>query len=238
MVMKQIPSKEILVSSLISEYRHHYYGLEKDKVIKVLKGEEDISIFEVKLSTYSDILAPDRLRAMKNSLISFTTILCRYAIEIGLDMEKSFSTSDYFINEIELKKSKDELQTLMEKLISTYIYLVRNSINTYSLHVSRSIRYIHSQLYEPITVKEVATHVNINPKYLSKVFTDEVGISTSQYIIEKKMEEAKELLIQTSYTVKEISDMLGYCSPNYFSTEFKKRVGVSPKKYALNPFYT
>ncbi|MDF1618528.1 helix-turn-helix domain-containing protein, partial [Petrocella sp. FN5] len=64
-----------------------------------------------------------------------------------------------------------------------------------------------------------------------KIFKEEIGLSFVEYVREKRMDIAKELLKTKNYSVKEICYKIGYNDPNYFSRLFKKLVGVSPTDF-------
>jgi YesN/AraC family two-component response regulator len=95
--------------------------------------------------------------------------------------------------------------------------------------VVKSIRFIRNHLYSPCRVNEVATAVGLNTNYLSSLFKSEVGVDMSRYIREQKLTEAKDLLFQSAYSVTEIAEMLGFCDAAYFSNQYKKMFGLSPK---------
>ena len=68
----------------------------------------------------------------------------------------------------------------------------------------------------------------------SKLFKAEYGFSPQKYIIHLRIQYAKQLISTGYYSVKEIALMSGYTDYKYFSTEFKKQVGVSPSDYVYN----
>jgi AraC-like DNA-binding protein len=67
--------------------------------------------------------------------------------------------------------------------------------------------------------------------YLVHAFSAEYGISPINYMISKRIEDAKHLLKNDDYTLSVISRMLGFSSPSYFTQAFKKTVGMSPNQY-------
>ena len=82
-----------------------------------------------------------------------------------------------------------------------------------------------------ITVAEIATALGVDPAYLTRKFTQKIGISPKEYMVEKRIEHAKRLLVETDATVKEISVSVGYADQLYFSRIFKKKEGLSPLAY-------
>ncbi|MBA4744497.1 MAG: AraC family transcriptional regulator [Muricauda sp.] len=77
-----------------------------------------------------------------------------------------------------------------------------------------------------------ALHVHVN--HLNKVLKKHRGKTTTQIISEKVFAESKLLLENTSYSIIEISIVLGFSEPSHFSYFFKKRAGLSPVPYREN----
>ena len=82
-----------------------------------------------------------------------------------------------------------------------------------------------------ITVKRVADTLHIDSAYLTRKFAQKYTLTPKEYLIEKRIELAKRLLIQTDASVSEISVSAGYDDPLYFSRIFKNRTGLSPLSY-------
>lgn len=80
---------------------------------------------------------------------------------------------------------------------------------------------------------QVADHFRISNYTLSRLFKNQVGVGFAEYLVSKRLECAKELLLTTSYSVQEISVMAGFSSVNYFSRTFKIYVGMSPSAFRV-----
>lgn len=85
-----------------------------------------------------------------------------------------------------------------------------------------------------LSIKTIAEQSFMSEVYFRKLFKAEYGISPQKYIIRLRIQCAKELLSTGYYSLKEIASMSGYADYKYFSTEFKKQVGVSPSDYVYN----
>ena len=70
--------------------------------------------------------------------------------------------------------------------------------------------------------------------YFRRLFKKEFGISPKQYVINRRIEYAKALIIAGYFSVGEIAEMCGYNDHKHFSSEFKRLVGVSPSGYGYN----
>ena len=82
-----------------------------------------------------------------------------------------------------------------------------------------------------LTVCELAAMCEISEVYFRRLFLLTFGISPKEYIIQKRIEYAKDLLLSGDFSVSEVSKMCGYTEPCHFSREFSKRVGASPNQY-------
>ena len=97
--------------------------------------------------------------------------------------------------------------------------------------VGKVKRRIHENLVDDLTVASLAEQYYVTPNYLSRLFKRVTGEGCNEYIVRKRIEQAKSLLATTTLKVGEISIMVGYHDMNYFSLAFKKHIGVSPVKY-------
>ncbi len=90
--------------------------------------------------------------------------------------------------------------------------------------------YIKANYMHKIYVEDIANNLNINRRYLSRIFKDKKGVTIQQYIINFKMKKACEFL-KRGFKVNESSAMVGYDDTFTFSKIFKKYIGVSPTEY-------
>ena len=93
------------------------------------------------------------------------------------------------------------------------------------------VDYIERNLKKGISLEDVANHVNISTYYLSKVFKKEMGVNFITYVTDRKMDIAKEMLVNTDIPVLNIALDLAYNEANYFSKAFKKKTGYTPSEY-------
>lgn len=97
--------------------------------------------------------------------------------------------------------------------------------------IKTALRIIDYNYSSPITVEQIAKRLSLNTAYFSRVFLERVGTSPKQYLLNKRIRRAKELLTETNASVFEIANSVGYEDQLYFSRIFKKYVGVSPSEY-------
>lgn len=91
--------------------------------------------------------------------------------------------------------------------------------------------YIHKNLMRNPSMQECADYCGMSYAYFSKVFKETFQISYSQYVGEKRMEAARELLDDPTYKIGEIARKIGFDNPNHFSRAFYRTYGMYPTEY-------
>lgn len=92
--------------------------------------------------------------------------------------------------------------------------------------------YIDSHYMEfDFSLTSAAKFIHMSPSHLSIIFKKEIGMTFISYLTDLRIKRAKQLLSSTDLMVYEISSSVGYENYAYFSTVFKKNVGLSPKEY-------
>ncbi len=92
-------------------------------------------------------------------------------------------------------------------------------------------QYIDVHYAQPITLDVLAQLTYTNKYYLVHAFKKYMGMSPINYLIETRLKEATSLLESTSYSVAEVSSIVGFSSPSYFSQAYKKKMGYAPKDF-------
>ena len=90
---------------------------------------------------------------------------------------------------------------------------------------------LQDNLYGQLTLSDITASLGYGKTYLSTVFKRVYGQSIMEYYEALKLNEAKYLLRDGSLSVSQISDHLGFSSPQYFSKRFSKVVKMSPRQY-------
>jgi AraC-like DNA-binding protein len=90
---------------------------------------------------------------------------------------------------------------------------------------------MNENVLEEISLQEIASRLNISYTTFRKNFKKYVGLSPAKYFSELRLDKAKQLLTETSGSIKEIAYMLQFSSIEHFATIFKKTTGMTPKDY-------
>lgn len=97
--------------------------------------------------------------------------------------------------------------------------------------VNKAKQYIQENLYRDISQEETADQLYICSSYLRRLFKKQTGENFTQYVTRIKMEKAIELLKDSRYKTYQVSEMLGYKTPRYFSRLFRVHTGMNPSEY-------
>ena len=82
-----------------------------------------------------------------------------------------------------------------------------------------------------LSISYLAALCGVSEVYFRKLFLNSFGVSPKEYMIQKRMDYAKNLLKSGDFSISEIATLCGYAEPCHFSREFSKRVGISPNQY-------
>lgn len=94
--------------------------------------------------------------------------------------------------------------------------------------VRQSLDFINAYYTDKITVEDVAKYVQLHRTHLSKIFTKQVGVPPSKYIIQVRLDQGKKLLLEGELTVTEVALSVGYPDIYSFTRAFTREFGVSP----------
>ena len=176
--------------------------------------------------------ATTRLRTIKNYALAMNTGLRIAAGNGSVHPLHIHNMSSQYARRIEALASESECMALMKEMVRKYCLLVKNhSLKGYSLLVRKVLTRIDFDLTADLSLKAQAGLLNVNPSYLSTLFKKETGVTLTEYVNRKRIEQALLLLNSTSMQIQLIAQYCGIPDVNYFTKTFKKIVGKTPKEY-------
>lgn len=116
-------------------------------------------------------------------------------------------------------------------LFSRFMQKATPCLWTRDERMARVLTYVHSHLYEDISIDTLANVACVTKPYLIRLFKRDFGVSPLQFINKKKVERSQLLLITDNMAVKEIAYTLGFNDHSYFIRLFKKITGTTPQEY-------
>jgi AraC family transcriptional regulator len=102
--------------------------------------------------------------------------------------------------------------------------------------ISQAVSYIEQNLFSDLSVGAAAESVNLSYAHFCRLFRRQTGYSPKEYIVIKRISQAKYLLNTTNLSIKEIAFTVGYNSETNFISSFITKVGISPGTFRKNPF--
>ena len=134
------------------------------------------------------------------------------------------------VNAIEVRKKLKILQELLEEVSALFEAADKGK---WAREINAAVAYIQKNYYDrSIDVGAIAEHVGMNPRYFSMIFKEKTGKSVMKYLIEYRVNIAKQLLLDKDLNAYQVAEMVGYDSYPYFSTLFSKATGENPSTYA------
>ena len=159
--------------------------------------------------------------------------MARFLREIGADISDAGKECGDINDLVNSTKSAVEIRETLKKYL-TKVLEIRDSTSAkkYSRILSNAVSYIDDNYAnEDISLNKVSSYVNISPNHFSTIFSQEMGKTFIEYLIGKRMEKARELLMTTDMRSSEIAYVVGYKDPHYFSYTFKKTQGMTTKEF-------
>lgn len=173
------------------------------------------------------------LRDGKNSVLIFSALCSRAAMDGGLSVKTAKEMELRYAAQIEESTKITELKNIKDEMLEEYVRRVRDS--QMNPLISRSIQeccdYIRINVKKPLTVETIAKKMGYTTYYFTKKFNKEMGIKVTDYIKQARIEYAKIALLTTKLSIQEISDSLHFGTRNYFSKVFHDVVGMTPAAY-------
>ncbi|MBQ6796586.1 MAG: helix-turn-helix domain-containing protein [Clostridia bacterium] len=216
-------------NSMESEFSF-YQAVSNGDIESVRKACDEYSFAKV---TETSILSESSLQNARYHFIITAALVTRFCVEGGMELEQAYGLSDYYIRKMDKMSTPAEIIGLHRKMVFDYTEkmgrLARPSGLSKAVRVS--VDYIFLNLHKRITLEELAENAGVSAGHLSRLFRSELGMSAGDYIREKKLDSAKELLKYSDLSLVDIASALSFASQSYFISVFKKHEGITPNRY-------
>lgn len=110
----------------------------------------------------------------------------------------------------------------------------RQGIHSNLMHLANAISFIEDNYLEPLSREEIAAKSSISVRHLNRIFQSYYQTTPFAYLQQLRLEHACTLLKKTNHPISEISYRSGFNDSNYFTRQFTKVYGMSPKVYRKN----
>jgi len=220
-------AKETEISFKLIEDNRRLFTLylEKGKCVEALNYIEQLfnEFAEIENIGYVDIK-----NLCTNIYICIKDFLYKNQLCFELILGEKFD----FINELMQFDNMDQIKAWIKNVVYNVIMVVFKGMK-YSGEdiVKEAMAYVCNYYNQDITLEVISRKYYINKQYFCRLFKDKTGKNFNDYLTEVRVTNACKLIKKVHLKVSEISELVGYNDPKYFSKVFKKGTGLSPSEY-------
>ncbi|SHL87835.1 helix-turn-helix domain-containing protein [Chryseobacterium polytrichastri] len=153
------------------------------------------------------------------SLASATNNIMRIAMD---DNSEKDIMADFALKELLIRLMQTQARSMVEKNIA------KNKSR-----IGFAVDYIKNNLHQKLSIDSIAKLAYVSKSNFFKMFKDELGTSPNEFILQERINRAKELLVSQN-SIKETAYQTGFSDTNYFTRVFKQLVGITPKSFQNN----
>lgn len=211
----------------------------KEALEQLEKSSYDVVVTDIRMPDMDGITL---LRKIKEKEIPVLTVLISSYDEFEYARQGIlFGAFDFLVKPIRRENLVDMLHRLKEELDRRKrdnidsdfmkILIEKLQLNVQDDFVVKICRMCTERIEEDVTMEYFAEQMNLSKDYFGKMVKQHFGMSFKEVINAIKMEYAKKLIQEENMKTYEISQLLGYSTPDYFTKKFKQYTGTTPSKY-------
>jgi AraC-like DNA-binding protein len=187
-------------------------------------------------ANYSDPISPthvqsyDEMKLTEHFSVGYFT-----EPKVMLHMDTLADRMHLFFNEYASRKELLGAQGRLSAILKEILIIVART-STFNIdrknNLARDvISYIDTHIEEPLNNNSIASVFGYHPYYLTRVLRDEIGMTPHKYLMLKRCEAAKNLLVSSDHTIDVIAQMAGFTSQSHFAAAFRSMTGMSPTEF-------
>ena len=191
------------------------------------KGEQGLILLGIEPNEIFKIL-PANIDANKLELLPHFVQADPLIYHLGLSLKKALQT-----NTLDSRFYAESLSVaLIAHLMQFYTANpVSNDVFCEDIKIQQAKDYIHAHLTEKLSLQAVADTVGVSKYHFCRIFKQSTGLTPWQYVIQQRIELAKQLLKNSQLSIWQISDRLGYSNSTQFTNFFRQHTGVTPSDF-------
>ena len=200
--------------------------------------QEKLSGQLLSLQNNKRVLSDDLLTNMKYLFVLESEEIAKSVISSGMGHDEAYALADIYSRKADICRDENGLSELYSDMCIDFAIRMAEikKESAHSLHIRKCIAYIYQNQNADLSVKGLAAYLGLNPSYLSKLFSKEVGTTLKRFVTEARISTACDLLKSTDLPYIEIAYSLGFSTQSMFIRIFKAKMGVTPKMYRENAF--
>lgn len=198
----------------------------------VLSGDKHSALQELDriLSHHVSAVCPWQQTSAR--LTELLVLISRAAIQGGIKPSEVLKLNPVLLRQLPALRSPNEIKHWFDELVARLSDQICDLRAThYSATIQKAIHYIEANHPGRMSLNETAAHVYLSPAYFSRLFKAETGTNFCEYLNQVRIERAKQQLVSSQVSLKDLADQLGFDGQSYFSKVFKKKTGLTPARY-------
>lgn len=223
----------------VSEEKHRLAYKEEMQWVKSIEdgtaGNRDQSLTPEnirKLQNVGTMVVDNTLKQMEYMLVASATLASRAAIRGGMSAHDAYSLSDLYFQRISGCTDVMELLNVYLQLTDDFRNQVKKAKENRSSDLIEQCKdYIARNLRKKFSLKSMAAEIGKSSSYLSRKFSSETGIPIRNYVLEKRLQAAVNMLKFSDYEIGDIAEYLCFSSQSHFGERFKEKYGMTPMQY-------
>lgn len=236
---KESMEKELFIQRYersLKEKERYGENIEKEYFLAIEKGDiEFYNHLNVDVDALSKVgeLAKSNIKQIEYMFVTTLVLARSAAVRGGMKYLEACDLSDLYLQKLERCSNAEQILGLLEIMRMDYVQRVhtqREQKNKVA-YIEFCKDYITQKITKPFSVKELAKKIGVNPNYLSRRFSEEEGITLSEYRMHARIKAAANLLKYSKYKVGEISEYFCFSSASRFGSYFKRFYGITPTQY-------
>ncbi|PQP83083.1 DNA-binding response regulator [Paenibacillus sp. PCH8] len=207
--------------------------LKQQTLTRCLKAGTQVELEETLAIIFREITVEHGRSDIQLYLIEVLTMVWKAAQASGEAMEDIFGAGfQLYADLFRLPGLSEAQEKVREVCLLVQHRIASGRQHVYKDIVEQALTFTKEHYADPdLSIQKVCGHLHISSGYFCGIFKKEVQLTFLQYLMQIRMEAARELLRSTELKSFQIAEQVGFAEPNYFSFCFKKHIGVSPKEY-------
>jgi AraC family transcriptional regulator len=121
----------------------------------------------------------------------------------------------------------------VEKLLNAQVFSTRYEDGLPKYKLKQALEYMNVHLNENVSLATISDELSISQYYFCRLFKQSTGMTPHAYLIQQRVERAKQLLKRKEGTMLDIAIECGFANPSHFAKHFRKHTGISPKQFRM-----
>lgn len=203
--------------------------------LRIRPGEIFLVHLDADCSMHTETESADKLTVIMSGALLRPMLETLGLTQVNMIVPADTRRIDGYFARLEKLRESDNRDNRLDACLACYSLLIELAESITILRrppeLRQALEYINSHLSQPLNLDELVRFCHSSKATLHRQFRKYMQNSPIQYYLDQKMTHARYLLENQFISIKEVVQKLNYSSPQYFSAEFKKAYGVSPKHF-------